>query len=84
MLFADDVVLIEEMKAWVNAMLEIWREILGDLKGFRVSKLKAEYMMCKFSGRRHRDFGIIEYLGSLIQKDREINGDVIIEHKLVD
>ena len=48
MLFADDVVLIEETRSGVNAKLEVWRETL-ECKGFRLSRSKTEYLECKFS-----------------------------------
>ncbi|KAL8464792.1 hypothetical protein ACS0TY_034334 [Phlomoides rotata] len=43
MLYVDDVVLIEEMKAGAIAKLDLWREIL-EYKDFRVSRSKMEYM----------------------------------------
>ena len=48
MLFADDVVLIDETREGVNAKLELWRGVL-ESKGFRISWTKTEYMECKFS-----------------------------------
>ena len=44
MLFADDVVLIDESRAGVNRKLEPWRRTL-ESKGFRLSRTKTEYMM---------------------------------------
>ena len=52
MLFADDVVLVDESKAGVNRKLELWRCTL-ESKGFRLSRTKTEYMMCDFSATRH-------------------------------
>ncbi|KAG2583664.1 hypothetical protein PVAP13_6KG230012 [Panicum virgatum] len=52
MLFADDVVLVDESRAGVNRKLELWRHTL-ELKGFRLSRTKTEYMMCDFSATRH-------------------------------
>ena len=52
MLFADDVVLIDESRARVNRKLELWRRTL-ESKGFRLSRTKTEYMMCDFSATRH-------------------------------
>ncbi|KAG2555809.1 hypothetical protein PVAP13_8NG034601 [Panicum virgatum] len=52
MLFADDVVLVDESKAGVNRKLELWRCTL-ESKGFRLSRTKTEYMMCDFSASRH-------------------------------
>lgn len=47
MLFADDIVLIDETKAGVSNKLERWRETL-EPKGFRLSKSKTEYVEFKF------------------------------------
>jgi hypothetical protein len=54
MLFADDVVLIDENKIEVNQKLELWRQIL-ELKGFRLSRTKIEHMRCRFSGKNLDD-----------------------------
>ena len=43
MLFADDVVLVDESRAGVNMKLELWRQTL-ESKGFRLSRTKTEYM----------------------------------------
>ena len=51
-LFADDVVLVDENRAGVNRKLELWRRTL-ESKGFRLSRTKTEYMMCDFSATRH-------------------------------
>ena len=48
MLFADDIVLIDETKSGVNAKLEVWREAL-ESKGFQISRTKTEYIKCNFS-----------------------------------
>ncbi|WVZ78102.1 hypothetical protein U9M48_025865 [Paspalum notatum var. saurae] len=47
MLFADDVVLVDESQAGVNRKLELWRQTL-ESKGFRISRSKTEYMRCDF------------------------------------
>ena len=44
MLFANDIVLVDETAIGVNAELEIWREVL-ESKGFKISKNKAIYGM---------------------------------------
>ncbi|KAF3651593.1 hypothetical protein FXO37_17934 [Capsicum annuum] len=54
MLFADDVVLIDETQGCVNEKLEVWRQTL-ESKGFRMSRFKTEYMECKFSDLRQED-----------------------------
>jgi len=58
-------------------------------RDFRLSRAKTEYMECKFSKQENRDCSILtldgqkipmsshfKYLGSIIQKDGEINSDV--------
>jgi hypothetical protein len=87
MLFADDVVLVDESRAGVNMKLELWRHML-ESKGFRLSRTKIEYMMCVFSVSRHEDGDVsldgqvvakkdtFRYLGSMLQKDRDIDEDV--------
>ena len=88
MLFADDVVFIEETRSGVNAKLEVWRETL-ECKGFRLSRSKTEYLECKFSGVEQEEDVIVKldtqiickkdsfkYLGSMIQGNGEIDEDV--------
>ena len=43
MLFADDIVLVDETKEGVNAEFELWRNDLGS-KGFKLSRKKTKYM----------------------------------------
>ncbi|VFQ74839.1 unnamed protein product [Cuscuta campestris] len=50
MLFADDIVLIDDTREGLNDKLESWRLAL-ETKGFRISRNKTEYMECRFSGR---------------------------------
>jgi hypothetical protein len=54
MLFADDVVLVDESRAGVNMKLELWRHTL-ESRGLRLSRTKTEYMMCDFSPTRYED-----------------------------
>ena len=54
MLFADDVVLIDESRIEVDRQLELWRQTLKS-KRFRLSRTKTEYMKCGFSGVRSED-----------------------------
>jgi len=51
MLFADDIILVDETIAGVNANLELWRQTL-EFRDFRLSKAKTEYMECKFSKQK--------------------------------
>jgi len=48
MLFADDIVLIDECREGVNTKLECWRDNLK-AEGFRLSRSKTEYLHCRFS-----------------------------------
>nr|XP_016498922.1 PREDICTED: uncharacterized protein LOC107817584 [Nicotiana tabacum] len=48
MLFADDIVLIDETHDGVNARLEVWRQTL-ESKGIKLSRPKTDYLECKFS-----------------------------------
>jgi hypothetical protein len=52
MLFADDVVLVDESRIGVNRKLELWRYTL-ESKGFRLSRTKTEYMKCDFGDTMH-------------------------------
>ena len=68
MLFADDVVLVDESMAGVNRKLEPWRRTL-ESKGFRLSRTKTEYMMGDFSATTHEG-GDISLNGQVVgQKD---------------
>ena len=58
MLFADDIVLVDETRAGVNVKLELQRQTL-ESRGFRLSRAKTEYMECKFSKQGIRDYSIV-------------------------
>ena len=87
MLFADDVVLVDDSRTGVNRKLELWRQTL-ESKGFRLSRTKTEYMMCGFSTTRceEEEVGLdgqvvprkdtFRYLGSMLQEDGGIDEDV--------
>jgi hypothetical protein len=87
MLFADDVVLVDDSRTGVNRKLELWRRTL-ESKGFRLSRTKTEYMRCSFSSTRHEEGEVsldgqvvperdtFRYLGSMLQKDGDIDEDV--------
>jgi len=49
--FADDIGLIDETREGVNAKLEQWRDTIN-VKGFRLSRSKTEYLHCRFSAAR--------------------------------
>ena len=86
MLFADDVVLVDDSRTGVNRKLELWRQTL-ESKGFRLSRTKTEYMMCGFSTTRCEEEVSLDgqvvpqkdtfrYLGSMLQEDGGIDEDV--------
>jgi hypothetical protein len=87
MLFADDVVLVNESRTGVNQKLELYRRTL-EAKDFRLSRSKTEYMKCDFSTttQEERDVRLdgqvvhkkdtFRYLGSMLQNDRDIDEDV--------
>ena len=86
MMFADDIVLISETKEEVNKKLKLWRQTLEAWE-FRLSRSKTEYMECKFRKIRNNKQDVItldgqqisecfKYLGSIIQKNRKVDGDV--------
>ena len=62
MLFANDIVLVDETRARVNAKLELWMQTLIS-RAFRLSRAKTEYMECKFSKQRIRDYSIVRLDG---------------------
>jgi hypothetical protein len=67
--------------------LELWRGTL-EAKGFRLSRSKIEYMKCDFSATRQEDEDVrldgqvlpkkdtFHYLGSMLQKNENIDEDV--------
>jgi hypothetical protein len=85
-LFADDVVLVDDSWTGVNRKLELWRQTL-ESKGFRLSRTKTEYMRCGFSTTTREEEVSLDgqvvpqkdtfrYLGSMLQKDGDIDEDV--------
>jgi hypothetical protein len=91
MLFADDVVLIDESRIEVNQKQELWRQTL-ESKSFRLSRTKTEYMRYQFSGENSDDGDVcldgrvvpmndtFRYLRSMLQSEGEIDEDV--NHKI--
>ncbi|WP_375619007.1 hypothetical protein, partial [Bartonella sp. AC134YNZD] len=88
MLFANNIVLVDDTKEGVNAKLELWREAL-ESRGFRISRTKTEYMECNFSKTQHPQTQVVSldgqqleksahfrYLGSMFQAEGEIDVDV--------
>ena len=85
--FCSDLLMLTQNRAGVNRKLELWRRML-ESKGFRLSRTKTEYMMCDFSVTRHEGGDVsldgqvvvqndtFRYLGSVLQKDGDIDEDV--------
>jgi len=86
MLFADDIVLIDVTRQRMNDRLESCRHTL-EVRGFRLSRGKTEYLHCCFSGRIEEGVQItldgrvipkvakFKYLGSIIQQNGDIDED---------
>jgi len=49
MLFANDIILIDETRHGIDSKLELWRHTL-ESRGFKLSRSKTEYLRCGFSG----------------------------------
>ena len=92
MLFADDIVLIDETIDGINYKVNCWREAL-ESKGFKISRTKSEFMLCKFSNKsvKQEESVLIggqtilksdsfRYLSFIIQENGDIQEDVT--HKL--
>ena len=88
MLFANDIVLIDETREGVNTKLERGRDTL-EAKGFRLSRSKTEYLHCRFSASEGGSASEVtfegavvprveksRYLGSIIQENGKIDEDV--------
>jgi hypothetical protein len=66
MLFADDVVLVDESSMGVDQKLKLWRRIL-EAKGFRLSRSKTEYMKYNFSATTQEE-GNVRLDGQVVPK----------------
>ena len=87
MFFADDIVLIDVTRQGLNDRLESWRHTL-EVRDFRLSRSKTEYLHCYFSGRIEKGGEItldgrvipkvakFKYLGSIIQQNGDIDEDI--------
>jgi hypothetical protein len=87
MLYADDIVLVDESRTGVDKKLELWRRTL-EAKGFRLSRSKTEYMKCDFSATTQEEGDArlngqlvskkdtFHYMGSMLQKDGDIDEDI--------
>jgi hypothetical protein len=87
MLFADDVVLVDESRTEVKQKLKLWRRTL-EAKYFRLSRFKMKYMKCDFSATTQEEGYVrldgqvvpkkdtFHYLGLMLQKDGDIDEDL--------
>nr|XP_009774571.1 PREDICTED: uncharacterized protein LOC104224587 [Nicotiana sylvestris] len=88
MLFANDIVVIDDTQGGVNERLEVWRQTL-ESKDFKLSRTKTEYLECKFNNvileadmEMRLDTQVIpkrgsfKYLGYIINGNGEIDEDV--------
>ena len=64
MLFADDIVIVEELKDEINKRLELRRQALK-AHSFVVSRRKMEYIECKF-GKGHKNSNLEMKIGDAI------------------
>jgi hypothetical protein len=87
MFFADDVILVDGSRTGVNQKLELWRRTL-EAKSFMPSRFKIEHMKCDFNATTQEKENVrldgqvvpkkdtFHYLGSMLQKDGDIDEDV--------
>ena len=87
MLFADNIVLINETREGVITKLEQWRDTL-EAKGFKLSRSKTEYLHCRYADKGGVEDEVaiggaviprverFKCLGLIIQEDREIDEDI--------
>jgi hypothetical protein len=88
MMFADDIVLMDNTRVQVNKKLKLWKESL-ESTGFKISRTKIEYMHYNFSNNRDINEEVVKiddkeipendnfrYLGSIIHENGEIKKDV--------
>jgi glucose/arabinose dehydrogenase len=85
MLFADDIVLVDESKEGVEEKLENWRQVVED-GGLRISRTKTEYMWfggegntgdVKLLDQRLTKTGEFKYLGSYVTEKGELDREVM-------
>jgi hypothetical protein len=86
MLFANDVVLVDESREGVNRKLELWRQTL-ESEGFRISRTNTKYKRCDFGTTISEDEDVslggqvvrkdtFRYLVLMLQRDGDIDEDV--------
>jgi hypothetical protein len=66
MLFANNVVLVDESREGINRKVELWQETL-ESKSFRISKTKTEFMRCDLGTSTHEE-GDISLEGQVVFK----------------
>jgi hypothetical protein len=66
MLFADDMILVDESRTGVDQKLELWRRTLK-VKGFRLSWSKTKYIKCDFSTTTQEE-GDVRLDGQVVPK----------------
>lgn len=54
MLFANDIVSVDEIKIWVNHKLKLWKSALEPM-AFRLEMTQSEYMKCNCSKIKNRN-----------------------------
>ncbi|PHU07744.1 Calmodulin-binding receptor-like cytoplasmic kinase 3 [Capsicum chinense] len=80
MLFADDLVFIDETHGGVNVELEVWRQTL-ESKRFRLSRTNTTYLECKFNEVTH-EVDVEEHFDALSNEFRsEVELLAKIEHR---
>jgi len=67
MLFADDIVLIDESREGVKTKLERWRDTV-EAKGFRLSRSKTKYLHCRFSADKGGVASEVAFEGAIIPR----------------
>nr|XP_009794373.1 PREDICTED: uncharacterized protein LOC104241155 [Nicotiana sylvestris] len=72
LLFADDIVQIDEMRGGVNERLEVWRHTL-ESKGFKLSRTKIEYLKCKFRGVTQVEDGDVKLHTQVISRRERVS-----------
>ncbi|XP_019246563.1 PREDICTED: uncharacterized protein LOC109226224 [Nicotiana attenuata] len=74
MLFADDIVLIDEMRDGINARLEVWTETLESKVIYRMSRSEREWMRVIKEGQASRV--VLSY--EFIDKLKNVNWDDVL------
>jgi hypothetical protein len=69
-LFADDLILVDESRTGVDQKLELWRRTL-ETKGFMLSRSKTEYIKCDFSATTQKEDDV-RLDGQVVPKKRHL------------